>query len=86
VARANERGRKIHTATTTREQGQRFRPSLCTYDGDGFHIEVVVEKGDDARAQRSDYISCGVKPRVRAEIIGGILVKAPVACNPGPRT
>ena len=56
MVRANERSRKIHTAITTRGQGQRFRASPCTYDGDGFHLEAVVEKGDYAGAQRSGYV------------------------------
>jgi len=61
AARANERSRKIYTAITTRGQGQRCRASPCTYDGDGFHVEAVVEKGDGSGAQGSGYISCGIE-------------------------
>src|SRR5277367_2948050 len=49
---ANERSRKIHTAITTRGRGQRCRASPCTYDGDGFHLKAVVEKGDGGRSPK----------------------------------
>jgi hypothetical protein len=41
---ANERSRKIYIAITTRGQGQRYRASPCTYDGDGFQKRAKAQE------------------------------------------